>query len=246
MNRERYLTSSTSLSSRAFPSTLLSSEPSLNSTQSSHPVLLPGIDSLNHARGQPVSWVISHPKPKGEESPPEPTISLLLHKQAIAGQELFNNYGAKPNSELILGYGFSLPNNPDDTIVLKIGSTDNIQTQKWEVGRDGRGVEGLWEEVLNLMVGGTEGEDGPGYEDELDAADFLLEMVQDLLRRLPSNWENNLYMRVEVKEMLAHYIEGLESSVLTETLTQNSNLPQVSAISYNLYNLLWRTRNIAL
>lgn len=202
------MTASTYLSSRAFPSTLLSSTPSLKSTLSSHPVLLPGIDSLNHARGQPVSWVVSHAKP--EDSSAESTISLLLHNPAKVGQELFNNYGAKPNSELILGYGFSLPNNPDDTIVLKIGSSDNSQTRKWEVGRRGRGVEGLWEEVLNLVIlgaGSDNGRDEAGYEEELDAADFLLEMVQGLLQRLPSNWEH-LNLRLEVKEMLAHYVEG--------------------------------------
>jgi hypothetical protein len=155
-----------------------------------------------------VSWVVSQPK-SGEASA-ESSISLLLHSPANSGQELFNNYGPKPNSELILGYGFSLPNNPDDTIVLKIGSSNNSQTRRWEVGRHGRGAEGLWEEVLNLVATGTGSEDGKdegGYDDHLDATDFLFEMVQGLLERLPSNWEN-LGLRKEVREMLAHYVEG--------------------------------------
>ena len=58
---QEYLTASTYLSSRAFPSTLLSETPSLVSSPSSYPILLPGVDSLNHARAQPVSWVVSHP-----------------------------------------------------------------------------------------------------------------------------------------------------------------------------------------
>ena len=47
---ELYLTASTHLSSRAFPSTLLSDHPTLVSTPGSYPILLPGVDSLNHAR----------------------------------------------------------------------------------------------------------------------------------------------------------------------------------------------------
>ena len=56
--RELYLTAATHLSSRAFPSTLLSDTPSLVSTPTSYPVLLPGVDALNHARAQPVSWAV--------------------------------------------------------------------------------------------------------------------------------------------------------------------------------------------
>lgn len=45
---------------------------------------------------------------------------------------MFNNYGPKPNSELLLGYGFVLPNNPEDTIVLKLGGSE----KRHEIGRD--------------------------------------------------------------------------------------------------------------
>ena len=65
---EMYQKAATYLSSRAFPSTLLSSNPSLVVTPSSYPVLLPGVDMFNHKRAQPVSWTISH----SDSSPPKP------------------------------------------------------------------------------------------------------------------------------------------------------------------------------
>ncbi|KDQ54521.1 hypothetical protein JAAARDRAFT_38195 [Jaapia argillacea MUCL 33604] len=216
---EKYLTAATYVSSRSFPSTLLSPEPTLQITRDSYPVLLPGIDALNHLRGQPVSWVVSYP-PTPEPTPPSqsdednddsdsdstptptqtsfspsqiafpsssppttPTISLVIHTPTPSGSELFNNYGPKPNAELILGYGFSVEGNADDTIVLRIGGSE----KRWEVGRArkvadvdekaegaegksqgegegeegsvktiwGTGVEGLWEEIVGAVVGSS-------------------------------------------------------------------------------------------
>lgn len=202
--REAYLTAATYLSSRAFPSSLLSRTPTLQSSPSTQPVLLPGIDSLNHARGQPVSWVVSYPeKTELDTSKETPNISLVLHTPAVPGQELLNNYGAKPNSELILGYGFSLPGNPDDTIILKIGGMDG---KKWEVGRSASGVEGLWDEILHSIR--QDLASSPTYEDHLDAAGALKEMIQALLDRLPTNDGKDAGIRTDISGMWQDYVEG--------------------------------------
>ncbi|RMY54124.1 hypothetical protein D0865_04899 [Hortaea werneckii] len=37
-----------------------------------------------------------------------------------AGGEVFNNYGSKGNDELLIGYGFCMPENPHDSIVLTL------------------------------------------------------------------------------------------------------------------------------
>ncbi|KAF9569289.1 SET domain-containing protein [Agrocybe pediades] len=202
---EKYLTAGTYLSSRSFPSSLLNKNPSLIATPSTEPVLIPGVDSLNHARAQPVSWVVTYPTE--EEPVSEPKISLILHTSIAKEQELFNNYGPKPNSELILGYGFSLPANPDDTVVLKLGGA--IDGKKWEIGRDARGAEGLWKEILStLMEPGTELENAT-YEDILDAAEMMQEMVQAKIDRLPPLVAlNKEKFRPEVQSMFYHYIEG--------------------------------------
>ena len=207
-DRERYLTAATYLSSRAFPSSLLSPTPSLKHSPLTEPVLLPGIDSLNHARGQPVSWVVRYPDNVSPSSSlQEPKISLILHTSATAGDELFNNYGPKPNSELILGYGFSLPQNLDDTILLKIGG---IEGHKWEIGRNAIGAEGLWKEILGSFIDDPASE--PDYEDVLDASSMLLEMVQALLDRLPVEAVQNFALiRPEVSTMFRDYVEGMFS-----------------------------------
>ncbi|KAI9068836.1 SET domain-containing protein [Trametes sanguinea] len=221
---ERYLTASTYLSSRAFPSTVLSEAPTLVTTSSSYPVLLPGIDALNHARGHPVSWLVSSGNASSTPSA-ESTISLVIHAATPRGAQLLNNYGPKPNSELILGYGFSLPNNPDDTIVLKIGGPSAASASssqgagasspgKWEVGRGARGAEPVWDAVLAAVraQGGDEDdeeEEGDAIEDELCAADMLAEMAQSLYDRLPPfPPANEAGMRPEVVQMLGHYLEG--------------------------------------
>ena len=38
------------------------------------------------------------------------------------GGELFNNYGARPNEELLFSHGFALVNNPLDTVDLVLSS----------------------------------------------------------------------------------------------------------------------------
>jgi hypothetical protein len=207
-DRESYLTAATYLSSRAFPSTVLSRTPSLQSSPSTKPILLPGIDALNHGRGQPVSWIVSYDANETEIILQAPNISLVLHSSTSRGEELLNNYGPKPNSELILGYGFSLPQNPDDTIVLKIGGLDG---KKWEIGRSANGVEGLWNEIVGSIH--EQHNSSPNYENHLDAASALVEMVEALLDRLPSNTDEpqGVDIRPEVSLMLHHYVEGVSA-----------------------------------
>ncbi|KAG1894923.1 uncharacterized protein F5891DRAFT_700163 [Suillus fuscotomentosus] len=55
-------TNTTHLLTRAFPSTLLSRSPTLQTTSSTYPFMLPGVDVLSHSRGQPVSCCTSYPE----------------------------------------------------------------------------------------------------------------------------------------------------------------------------------------
>lgn len=219
---ERYLTAATYISSRAFPSTLMGPSPSLISTQDSHPILLPGVDSLNHARAKPVSWLVSHSKDRNDVAVPSSTskISLVLHTKTPAGSELFNNYGPKPNAELILGYGFTLQDNPDDTIVLKIGGATSYKgvQEKWEVGRGAKGIEPVWEYVLAAVhqedeEADAEAEEGSGMvEDELLSSEMLADMAQALMDKLPvTDIADAGSVKPEVLTMLRHYVEGAYS-----------------------------------
>ncbi|TCD65147.1 hypothetical protein EIP91_003040 [Steccherinum ochraceum] len=230
---QKYLTAMTYISSRAFPSTLLDSFPSLVATSESYPILLPGVDALNHARATPVSWITTHSKSGSstDEEVGRSKISLVLHDATPAHAELLNNYGPKPNAELILGYGFTLENNPDDTIVLKLGGATSAgapERKQWEVGRGAKGFEPLWEYVLNDMRRRRKEEDeeeGMEVDDDeetaaigevqdvLQAAMQLDGMVELLVDKLPSTStaEQSVglgIIRSEVARMLCHYIEG--------------------------------------
>ena len=249
--RERFLTASTYLSSRAFPSTLLSSSPSLVQRPDSYPVLIPGVDALNHARAQPVSWVVTSSSSnasapdaaqRGKTSTSASSISLVTHSASKPGTEIFNNYGAKPNSELILGYGFTLPANPDDTIVLKIGGTrDAAPTSTstnapatvpaaratYEVGRGARGAPAMWDAIMDAVTTAEEGseeEEASEWQTVLDSADMLRSMTESLLERLPRTPPAGVpgpegvgSLRGDVVEMIRHYVSG-QREVLQDLL----------------------------
>lgn len=249
-----YLTAATYLSSRAFPSTLLSATPSLVATPSSYPVLLPGIDALNHTRGQAVTWQITRSSARSvissaghggvKEATGELCISLVLNTPSVGGQELFNNYGPKPNSSFILGYGFSLPDNLDDTILLKIGSAGpNSESEPsrstasvgYEIGRNAKGAEALWEEVQarvatefvdddqpddNNGEGEGEGEQEKELHIKLETADVLCDMIVSHISRLPDLSQDlaSMNIRNDVKMMWEHYVRG-QSSILQDFLS---------------------------
>jgi len=167
-------------------------------------VLIPGVDALNHARAQPVSWVVTRSSPSSSSTSSSSvdshgnTISLVIHSASKAGAEIFNNYGVKPNSELLLGYGFTLPANPDDTIVLKIGGSGAVDdpTARHEVGRSARGAETVWAAITDAVRVPEadveeEGEEIVGVSEwqvTLDSADILRSMTGVLVGPL-AHWQ---------------------------------------------------------
>ncbi|KAG8955377.1 hypothetical protein FRC04_008728 [Tulasnella sp. 424] len=244
---ERYQTSAIYISSRSFPSILLSPNPSLAPTPASpsHPVLLPLLDSLNHERSTPVTWMVDRmsksgspiPEPASDGSPGELAVSIVVGSEVKAGSEVLNNYGPKPNSELILGYGFSLPNNPDDTIVLQLGGSPT----KWEIGRKGRpgatdALDGIFQEAFHRLLVAWKvdmrEEIGPEWDENHEDEEFEVDMVYmrkdaalmllnasksrlgpllEANERLVSHSRNPATtpsVRVEVPRMLLSYVEG--------------------------------------
>ncbi|KAH9830551.1 Set domain-containing protein [Teratosphaeria destructans] len=72
------------------------------------PVLFPAIDAANHDPDAHVAWSFDTGR-----------FSVLLNDGTVqAGEEVFNNYGAKGNDELLLGYGFCIEHNPNDGVLL--------------------------------------------------------------------------------------------------------------------------------
>lgn len=205
--RDRWLAALTFLSSRAFPSRLLdlnsvaSDVDASSSTTPSHPVLLPGIDILNHQPLHPVSW-LSSPAPS---SPTSGLVSVLVHRPIPAGSQIYNNYGAKPNDELLLSYGFTLPSLPFDTCPLLLGglppakaelcralgldpSHRFLLTRSGDVDPDLREcvrVAVADEAEEGILRAKTAGERGRvTWENEMGALDLVLEMVRKKLEVL--------------------------------------------------------------
>lgn len=75
------------------------------------PVLFPGLDAANHSPESKVDWTFG----AGYFS-----IATSTDMQVEAGAEVFNNYGPKSNGELLLGYGFCIPDNPHDCVAMTL------------------------------------------------------------------------------------------------------------------------------
>ncbi|EMC98000.1 hypothetical protein BAUCODRAFT_146595 [Baudoinia panamericana UAMH 10762] len=72
-------------------------------------VLFPGLDSGNHDPNAQVDWSFDANQ-----------FSIALVQPIEAGAEVCNNYGPKANDELLMGYGFCIPNNPRDEVLLTL------------------------------------------------------------------------------------------------------------------------------
>lgn len=96
--------------SRSFPSKLLQSDSTLdkiNFVQDDVAILIPVIDLLNHNPKAEVIWGTQ----KDE---------FVFETTKHSGGQLFNNYGRKGNEELLLAYGFCIPDNSAESVALKI------------------------------------------------------------------------------------------------------------------------------
>jgi len=136
---------------------VLSASPSL-SEEDAYPVLLPGIDCLNHRRGERVTWRVDGPHDGM-------VICVETESRVRQGGEVLNNYGLKSNGELILGYGFSIADNPEDVLVIKVRGGG-----RHEIGRDvsaGGGLANVLDE-LREIIQGNEGEEWEVLESMMD------------------------------------------------------------------------------
>lgn len=145
---------------------------------------------------------------------------MVLHNGAAEHSELYNNYGAKPNSEFLLGYGFTLPSNPDDTMAFKLPG----EGTRWEIGRKVTGdLPRLFEAVEERMKTqlGFSAEDLEEMDEvekvdlSLEATDLFQEMLQGLIMKLPTwihedNHQPRAGIRPEILEIVRPYIEGAQ------------------------------------
>jgi hypothetical protein len=216
----------------------------------SYPVLIPGLDLFNRkspliyisptldtiallryistfhklisdSRGTPITWLSS---PITSSAGSTPSVSFLNSQPVPAGKEVYNNYGPKSNEELLLSYGFVLSPNPDDTLILRLGASEDIASrlksegidvkQRFAVRKDGEIPQELLR-TMRAMMGGNVHEHGEGcghnHADDEDDEDEdgheahakemeEMELEMDVLGTLGGMLEDKLgKLRVEVQ-----------------------------------------------
>lgn len=114
---DRFRWAATIFTSRAFISDhILPDRPTF-------PILFPVIDILNHSVEAKVEWNFT----------PFQTFALGILHHVDEGDQLFNNYAPKQNDELLMGYGFCVPDNPMEQFAIKLIVPPEILQN---VGRD--------------------------------------------------------------------------------------------------------------
>ncbi|WFD41830.1 hypothetical protein MPSI1_000466 [Malassezia psittaci] len=103
--------------SRSFPPSIAGWA---DTAESTGPVLIPGLDCLNHRRGEPVDWYFS-----------DECACFSRRSHLESASQIFNNYGAKSNEELLLLYGFVEPNGPDDMLTITLRNTNADYTKQF-------------------------------------------------------------------------------------------------------------------
>lgn len=73
------------------------------------PVLFPGLDVGNHDNHAKIDYIFDPGR-----------FDIRTNSATPAGSEVFNNYGPKSNDELLLGYGFCIPNNDYHTVSMTL------------------------------------------------------------------------------------------------------------------------------
>ncbi|ODQ67213.1 SET domain-containing protein [Nadsonia fulvescens var. elongata DSM 6958] len=116
---EQYIWASSIFTSRSFPSRLLYSD-----SDQSLSMLLPLVDSLNHKPFTPIHWNATVGK----------SFDIQSAKPLKKHEEIFNNYGAKGNEELLMGYGFCLEDNQFDNVAIKLRLPPHVADKAKNLG----------------------------------------------------------------------------------------------------------------
>lgn len=97
-------------------------------------VLMPLFDIGNHSPLAEVDWGFEQPVAAGDESPTSTIVNLNnLTMAYLPGQQIFNNYGDKTNAELLMAYGFVVPETEalhNDYVHVRLRAPDAGTTEK--------------------------------------------------------------------------------------------------------------------
>lgn len=215
--------------SRSFPSKLLHADPTvdkINFIQDDVAILIPVIDLLNHDPKAQVVWGVLNG-------------NFVFEATNHPGGQLYNNYGRKGNEELLLAYGFCLPDNASETVALKIKvpllllpqlelhgvKLPKVSDYTTSIVNEKSVEEGVDQLKLELY---EEYKDGLVYFISKDIVpESLVTVFQWLVK---SRWEDKLTLRMQLSG-LNHLRKALESKALaidTSAIRESPNSENIN------------------
>ena len=154
--------------SRRFPPRLLDAAAP---TTGAPGILLPFFDLLNHGKGTEIEW-------RGDGK----SVAFAAGADGILpNAEIFNNYGAKANDELLVAHGFALENNEHDRVALKmtVASGDSRKTLgPFYLRRGGEFPRALWRSLADPTGDPASSDSDSPPEIDAEAAEILLATLE--------------------------------------------------------------------
>ncbi|GAQ85843.1 hypothetical protein KFL_002570110 [Klebsormidium nitens] len=146
--------------------------------------LVPLFDMLDHSPGARLTWLTDEAKR---------VVTFSTDAAIPSGQVVFNNYGQKPNEELLQGYGFAILNNPAERFVVKLAMGSGRPSDDSE--SDDEEEDTTWRKALIDGLGAR------SLEFKLSMADPLPAAFLDAARLLAMN-EQTAYACVQKMDKL--------------------------------------------
>ncbi|CAK1364801.1 unnamed protein product [Cercospora beticola] len=174
------------------------------------PVLFPVLDTLNHHHDAHVDWSFDSGR-----------FNVSTSDEVAEGGEVFNNYGPKGNDALLLGYGFCIPSNPNDSVLLVLKAPpDHLQPEIRQIQPGYFDSAGQWsrEKATFALHKSAPVFDKP--------ADIFLQMPSSLLelltytirheRRLPFEFTDHvLHSLVDESSPSRHYLPHITRMIVS-------------------------------
>ena len=201
--------------SRRFPPRLLDADaPSMGAPG----ILLPFFDLLNHGKGTEIEW-------RGDGT----SVAFAAGAAILPNSEIFNNYGAKSNDELLLAHGFALENNEHDRVALKmtVSAEDGRRTLgPFYLRRGGDFPRALWRALSDPTGDPASSDSDSPPEIDAESAEVLLATLErklapftasktadaDAARGVAPPYQRSVaFYRIGQREILEDAVEALRS-----------------------------------